>query len=91
MFWSQTSAALLGFYFAGTENGLQALKDANAERVLDYMTPTSPEDAASAIIKAGAQKWPRLYYPYMETRLPVILDMFFPETMGAMSRKMLGG
>ena len=75
-------------FFVGTENGLKILKDLNMEWILDYMPPSSPTDAALAIVKGGAQRWQRLYFPYLETKPIEMLCNIMPQTINSMNRKM---
>ena len=58
------------------------------EWVLDYLRPTSPTDAALAIVKAGAQRWQRLHFPYFETKPMEMLYNIIPQTLNNMNRYM---
>ena len=67
---------------------MKIMKDLNVEWMLDYMTPSSPSDAALAIVKGGAQRWQRLYFPYLETKPMEILYNIIPQTLNNMNRRM---
>ena len=56
--------------------------------MLDSMPPSSPTDAALAIVKGGAQRWQRLYFPYLETKPMEMLFNIMPQTINSMYRKM---
>ena len=62
------------------------MKDLKIEWMLDYMTPANPSDTALAIVKGGAQRWQRLYYPYIETKPNEMLCNIFPEAIATMKR-----
>ena len=64
------------------------IKDLNMEWILDYMPPTSPADAAVAIIKGGAQRWQRIHFPYLETRPMEILSNIIPQSIANINRRM---
>ena len=73
-----------GCYFADTDSGVKILQ--GNPRIRKNITPQSPSDTALAVIKGGAQRWQRVYYPYFENRIELIAYQFFPETMAAIPR-----
>ena len=63
------------------------LKDLGAaEKILSSTSRVTPSDAALGIIKGGAQRWQRVYYPYSGTKPIVILHSLFPETLASLIR-----
>ena len=74
-------------FFAGTDQAKTMMKDLNMEWMLDYVTPAKPSDAALAIVKGGAQRWQRLYYPYLQTKPMEMLYNIFPQTLSKLNRR----
>ena len=73
--------------FIGTDQAYKMMKDLNVEWMLDYMTPANPSDAALAIVKGGAQRWQRLYYPYLQTKPMELLYNIIPQTLSSLNRR----
>ena len=65
------------------------LEELNMKYILDYSPPESPSETALAILKAGALRVPRLYYPYLGTRPMEMFCNIFPETVNSIFRKLL--
>ena len=64
------------------------LKDLGAEEKnsRQYIQNYTIRTAALGIIKGGAQRWQRVYYPYSGTKPIVILYSLFPETLASLIR-----
>ena len=64
-----------------TENLLGILRELMLDRGFEYFTQYDASDAALALLKAGAQKLHRLYWPYIQVRPLLFLHSVMPETL----------
>ena len=65
---------------------MDGMKKFGATKVINTVKAYNASDTALAIIKAGAQRLQRLYFPYTEIRFTTTLYTFFPETISRVFR-----
>ena len=74
------------FSLSDTENAVNMLHQLRADKILNSQSGNHPSNSALAIIKAGAQRWQRVHFPYLVSKFTTIAHALFPEIISALVR-----
>ena len=76
------------YTFSNSERVKESIKSVNIklEEVTTLFTAHSASETALAVVKAGAQRLQRLYYPFVQTRPIIFAYSLLPETVSTFIR-----
>lgn len=68
-----------------TENAMSQMVDYGVQGIWKWFPPSSPEDAALAVVNGGAKNYREVFYPYFQAKSIALLRDWFPATLSAIN------